>query len=91
MRIKAFDKADSCFRIAEKKVAGYPLADRAFMRGFRAVNKYYAGDIDSALILMRSVPESVEDPERPYFSCYMTRVYLALEKPDSASSMCVIS
>lgn len=49
-----------------------------------AAVKYYTGDLDSALILIRNVPESVSYIHQPSALAYAARIYLRAGYPDSA-------
>lgn len=76
--------ADKCFRVAYEKSLQADELTRAAMQGFIGANKFYMGDMDSALILIRGIPESVEKGSKLYFSSFAAQIYLEHGKLDSA-------
>ena len=59
-------------------------ADLAFMEGFLAIAFYQQNKIDSALIMIRNVPERIFDDDKDFFLVYASNIYFKAEKFDTA-------
>lgn len=59
-------------------------SDLAFMEGFLAIASYQQNKIDSALIMIRNVPERIFDDDKDFFLVYASNIYFKAEKFDTA-------
>lgn len=84
MHAHEYAKADSCFHQALVKSANLPPYHAAKSRMYLAAVKYFKDDIDSALILIRDVPDAVKKNVRASALSYAAVIYQEAEVPDTA-------
>ncbi|MDE5920736.1 MAG: tetratricopeptide repeat protein [Paramuribaculum sp.] len=75
LAVQNYDSAKICFVKAIEHVKNLSDADKAFMEGYLAISFYKQGMIDSALSIMRTVPERVFSNSKGFFSAYSANIY----------------
>lgn len=76
MHQKKYKAADSHFKDALSLSDNLREEDRIFMKVYMAANKYCNGDLDSALIMMRGLPETCRPSSKGVTLSYASSIYL---------------
>jgi len=84
LALQKYDSAKICLNKALDHVSNLSDADKAFMEGYLAISYYKQGMIDSALTIMRTVPERVFKDSEGFFSAYAANIYLQAGIPDTS-------
>lgn len=83
-RDKKYPSAEHCFNKALSLSPNLPESFKAKSRMYLAAIKYETGDMDSALNLIRGIPESVGPIVRNNAMAYASKIYLQKDLLDSA-------
>lgn len=82
--LKDYDQAGNYFAKALESAHMHSDADKAFMQGYIAAAYYEKGMTDSALLMIRDVPQRVRTSDKDYFLSYAIGIYLKAEITDTA-------
>ena len=84
MHQKNLSDADNCFRVAAKLASHLTERDKVQMQIYRAATKLMQQDIDSALILIRGIPEKATPIQHNLAHAYASDIYMAAGFLDTA-------
>lgn len=84
MDLGKFDKAEKYIDSAYYVSNALSDSDRALMQGYKAEIRMHKGDIDSALSLIKGIPQRVDSSERPIVEAFAANIYYIAGIKDSA-------
>lgn len=86
MQSKHYAPAEVYYKNAKEFAADLIKSDTVIYNMYLGANKYFSGDIDSALVLMRSSINDVDSVSRNTALAYASYIYLKANIPDTAIS-----
>ncbi len=84
IRDSNYNEAMKAFRVALAKSKDYSEELHSMSRMYLGAAKYYVGDLDSALLLVRNTPDSVSELAQSSALAYAARIYQRAGFPDTA-------
>lgn len=84
IHLSEYDKANLYIEETLRRDSLLSQSDRALVMTHRSAVLYYSGKIDSALKVVRGLPESVDSKFQGYPLSFASKIYLAAGKADSA-------